>query len=711
MAKHISVKGVVQGIGYGVYPPLPVDFSICPDCERELFHPRDRRYLYPFINCTHCGPGFTILKDIPYDRRNTTMEACSMCDRCRAEYTDPHSRRFQVQAIACPDCGPFVELRETHSQFPTSDPRISSIEIRVSAILKARRLLREGYIVAIKGPGGFHLACDAANPYTLAELRDRKGRSDKPFAVMAADIATVASFCELQRDELGLLTGREKPVVLLKKKLPSPTSFRISELVAPGLDRFGVVLPYTALHHLLLNQTDPILAREPVPPVVVMTGGNVCEEPIAVDNKDALERLSPLADAFLLHTRDIYIRAEDSVVKVDKKNTIYARRARGYAPFRIQLPFEVDSTLAVGGEARNVFCLARDRSAFLSPSIGDMQHPEAHAAFEQGIRHLSHMFEVQPGLVAHDLHPDYFTTRYTEPWAAQRVGIQHQHAHIASCMADNGLDNRQVIGLAFDGAGYGTDGAMWGGEVLLASYAGFERFAHLEYLPLFDDGATLHFPWRTAVGYAYSLHIEVDDLPFLNNIDKRALRQLRQRMDAPGGRLRTSSMGHLFDAVASLIGIRNEATYDSQAALEMEVLSNPHVGAAKSYPYAIDRTRSGKVIRLKKMLSAIVRDIRANESTGMIGAKFHRTISQIALQTCQQARLQTSLREVVLSGDVWQNQILLDLVRDGLKAENFVVYFHQQVPTDDGGLALGQAVIANMKRQAQSRLLQLQEVP
>lgn len=694
-----------------VYPTLPVDLSICPDCERELFHPKDRRYLYPFINCTHCGPGFTILKEIPYERCNTTMEAFSMCDRCRAEYTDPLSRRFQAQPIACPDCGPFVELRETHSQFPTSDPRISSIEIRVSAILKARRLLREGYIVAIKGPGGFHLACDAANPYTLAELRERKGRSDKPFAVMAADVATVLSLCEPQREELALLTGREKPVVLLKKKSPGPSIFRVSELVAPGLDTLGVVLPYTPLHHLLLNQTDPVLAREPVLPLVVMTGGNICEEPIATDNKDALERLSPLADAFLLHNRDIYNRAEDSVVKVDRKNVIYARRARGYAPFLVRLPFEVDSTLAVGGEARNAFCLARDRDGFLSPYIGDMQHAEAHASFEQGIRHLAHIFQVQPELVAHDLHPDYFTTRYTEHPAAQRVGIQHHHAHIASCMADNGLENRQVIGLAFDRAGYGTDGAMWGGEVLLASYADFERFAHLEYLPLPDDGATIPSPWRTAVAYARALHVEVDDLPFLQNIDKRALRQLRQRMDGSGARPRTSAMGYLFDAVASLIGIRNEATYDGQAAIEMEVLSNPHVAAAKSYPYVIDQTTSGRVIRVKKLLSAIVRDVRAHEFAGRIGARFHRTVSEMVVQICSQARERTGVREVVLSGDVWQNQLLLNLVRDKLREENFIVYFHQQVPTDDGGLALGQAVIANIKRQMESSLAQLQEIP
>jgi hydrogenase maturation protein HypF len=692
----------------GAYQPISPDMAICPDCERELFNPKDKRYLYPFINCTHCGPRFTIIKDIPYDRPSTTMANFPMCDHCQAEYSDPLDRRFHAQPIACPECGPFVELRETHSQFPTSGPRISSIEIRTSAILKARRLLREGYIVAIKGLGGFHLACDASNPYTVAELRDRKGRFDKPFAVMAANVTTVAAVCELQKEEQNLLASPEKPIVLLTKKRQTGwQTYHISELVAPNLDNIGVMLPYTPLHHLLLNQTDPILAREPVPPILVMTSGNFSEEPIATDNKDALQRLSPLADAFLLHNRDIHIRSDDSVVRVDQSNITYLRRSRGYAPYPVALPFEVKSTLAVGGELKNTFCLTRDHYAFLSHHIGDVENLETQESFEQGIGHLSHIFRVEPEIIAYDLHPNYFTTEYARHSRLDipRVGVQHHHAHIASCMADNGLDNRRLIGLSFDGTGYGTDGTVWGGEALLASYADFERFAHLEYLPLPGGDSATRSPWRIAAGYAHTLGIDVDNLAFLQNIDKQALRILRQQVEKKLNSPLTSSMGRLFDAVASFIGIRNEVSYEAQAAIEMEVLSKPFVSIAKPYPYVIEETKNGRLIRLRELLSAIIQDVRADESVGMIGARFHQTIAKIAIDICWDAREVTDLNEVALSGGVWQNQILLDLVREGLRQDGFIVYFHQQVPSNDGGLALGQAVIANYAHAERSELV------
>ena len=688
---------------HGAYQPLGADIAICPECERELFNPRDRRYLYPFINCTHCGPRFTIIKNIPYDRPNTTMAGFSMCDRCRTEYGDPLDRHFRAQPIACPECGPFVELRETHSQFPTTDPRISSIEIRTSAILKARRLLREGYIVAIKGLGGFHLACDASNPYTVAELRDRKGRVGIPFAVMAANITAIASVCEMGLEEQRLLTSREKPIVLLTRKKPSPLqTYRVSELVAPNLNTLGMMLPYTPLHHLLLNQTDPVLAREPVPPILVMTSSNFSEEPIAVDNKDALRRLSPLADAFLLHNRDIHIRSDDSVVRVDGGNTTYLRRSRGYAPYPVNLPFEAKPTLAVGSELRNTFCLTRDRYAFLSHHIGDMSKPETHESFIQGVQHLSHIFRVQPEIIAHDLHPNYFSTQYARELDARRVAIQHHHAHIVSCMVDNGLDDRQLIGLSFDGTGYGTDGVTWGGEALIASFAGFKRFAHLEHLPLPGSDAAIRAPWRIAAGYAQALGVDLDGLPFLQNVDKQALLALRRQIEKALNSPLTSSMGRLFDAVASLIGVRNEVTYEAQAAIEMEGLSEPFVSNARSYPYFIDETENGKIIRVYELFQSIAREVSAGVSIGQIGANFHKTIADMAIDVCQRARESTGLNEVALSGGVWQNQILLDLVRDGLRRNEFMVYFHKQVPTNDGGLSLGQAVIANHIRAERS---------
>ncbi|HEY3476191.1 MAG TPA: carbamoyltransferase HypF [Anaerolineales bacterium] len=678
------------------YQPISPDIALCPDCERELFNPKGRRYLYPFINCAYCGPRFTIIKDVPYDRPNTTMGEFPMCSRCRSEYADPTNRHFHAQPIACPNCGPFVELRETHSQFPTANPRILSIEIRTSAILKARRLLREGYIVAIKSLGGFHLACDASNPYTLAELRDRKGRVDKPFAVMAANLTVANAVCELGRQDQRLLTSREKPIVLLAKNKPTGLQlYKVSELVAPNLDSLGVMLPYTPLHHLLLNQTDPVLAREPVPPILVMTSSNFREEPIAIDNKEALQRLSPLADAFLLHNREIHVRSDDSVVRVDNGNVVYLRRSRGYAPYPVKLPFETRPTLAVGTEFKNAFCLTRDRYAFLSHHIGDMGNVESHTSFEQGIRHLCHVFRVRPEIIAHDLHPDYFTTQYARHLAVPLIGVQHHHAHIVSCMVDNGLEDRRLIGLAFDGVGYGADGKIWGGEVMLASFADFERFAHLEYLPSPADDSIPSAPWRIAAGYAHVLGIEVSDLPFLQNVDKQALRLLRQQVDGQFNSSLSSSMGCLFDAVAALIGIRNDVTYEAQAALEMEVLSRPFFADAKPYPYLIEESEAGRIIRLGGLFESIVDNVRAKEPIGWIGARFHQTIVAIALDICKRARLSTGLNEVALSGGVWQNRILLRLARDRLTQVGFVVYVHQQVPANDGGLSLGQAVVAN----------------
>jgi hydrogenase maturation protein HypF len=515
---------------------------------------------------------------------------------------------------------------------------------------------------------------------------------------MAANITAIASVCNLQKEEYRLLTSCEKPIVLLtRKKETGLLNYQVSELVAPNLDTLGVMLPYTPLHHLLLNQTDPVLAREPVPPILVMTSSNFSEEPIAIDNKEALEKLSPLADAFLLHNRDIHIRCDDSVAKVDHNNVVYVCRSRGYAPYPVRLPFEVKPTLAVGAELKNTFCITRDRYAFLSHHIGNMENVATQESFRHGIQHLSHIFHVDPEIVAHDLHPDYFTTQYIHHLMTdvQSIGVQHHHAHIASCMVDNGLDHKRLIGLSFDESGYGTDGAVWGGEVLLASYTDFERFAHLEYLPLPDRHSALPSTWRVAVGYAWALGVDIDGLPFLQNIDKQAVRALRGQVSKQSGLLHCSSMGRLFEATASLIGIRNEVTYEAQAALEMEVLSKPFISTAKPYPFAVTETENGSIIRLKELFSSMVQDLRANESIGVISARFHRSIADISVDVCKRARALTRLSEVALSGGVWQNQILLDLVRDGLKQEGFIVYFHKQVPTDDGGLALGQAVVAN----------------
>jgi hydrogenase maturation protein HypF len=690
----------------GAYHPIPADIAICPECERELFDPRNRRYLYPFINCANCGPRFTIIKDIPYDRQNTTMVEFGMCERCEQEFKDSQDRHFRAQPIACPECGPFVALRDVHTPLLGSASKVSSMEFRTSAILKARRLLREGYILGIKGLGGFHLACDASNSLSVEELRDRKGRIEKPFALMAANMEVVRSICHVSPEEEALLTSREKPIVLLEKKTQNGTVQTVSKWVAPNLDTIGVMLPYTPLHHLLLNQKDLVLEAEPAPSLLVMTSGNFSEEPISTDDEDALVHLSPLVDAFILHNRDIHMRCDDSVVRVahrrlsvnehsDGKNqpssTIYLRRSRGYSPYPVKLPFAIKPTLAVGGEIKNTFCLARDQYAFLSHHIGDMESPGALESFEQGVEHLSHIFRVQPDIIAHDLHPDYASTRYAQHLRVPLTGVQHHHAHIVSCMVDNGLDDRRVIGLAFDGAGYGTDGMIWGGEVLLASFADFKRFAHLEYLPLPGRDPANRIPWSIAAGYAHALDIAIDDLHFLKNIDKQAVSNIRAQVDRSAHPQLTSSIGYLFDAVASLVGVQNDITYEAQAAMELEVLARPFVSIAQSYPYVIDNDGT---IRLKGLLSSLVADIRAQKSIEVIAACFHKTVADMAIDSCVRARRSTSINEVALSGGVWQNQILLSTVKDGLEQAGFVVYFHQQVPTNDGGLALGQAVIA-----------------
>ncbi|MGE5377380.1 MAG: carbamoyltransferase HypF [Bacteroidota bacterium] len=681
----------------GAFQPVSPDVAICPDCERELLDPNDRRYLYSFINCTNCGPRYTIIKDLPYDRPATTMADFPMCDACRAEYEDPTNRRFHAQPVACPDCGPLLQLRGKSER----DPKVVNIDMRWSAIVKARKLLREGRIVAVKGLGGFHLACDATNEAAVAELRRRKGRAGKPFALMFADVKTISQYCLVDKTEMAVLNGHEKPIVLLDKK----NRTGIAPSVAPDMGTLGVMLPYTPMHHLLLNQTDPILQREPAPPVLVMTSGNFSEEPIATDNFDAFDRLAPLADAFLIHNRDIHIRCDDSVVRVDHWQNangtsgpaapvIYLRRSRAYAPYPVQLPFDLVPSLAVGGELKNTFCLTREHYAFLSHHIGDMENVEVYESFEQGVEHLSRLFRVQPQMIAHDMHPGYFTTRYAEEQTdLPRVPVQHHHAHIAACMADNGLTDRQLIGLSFDGTGYGTDGKIWGAEALLASYADFERVAHLEYLPLPGGDTATHFPWRIAVGYSEALGLEVDGLPFLGSLESQALeivrKQVQRKLNAP----ETSSMGRLFDAVACLAGVRNEVTYEAQAAMELEVLSKPYLDNAPVYPFDID----GENIRMTELLRQVIADAGNQKSAGWIGARFHQTLAVMTLELGKQMRDTYGINEVALSGGVWQNQVLLDLARTALRRNGFIVYTHQQTPANDGGLALGQAVVAGFK--------------
>jgi len=717
----------------GDFIPISPDVSVCPDCLGELFTPTDRRYRYPFINCTNCGPRFTIIKGIPYDRPKTTMADFPMCPDCAAEYRNPLDRRFHAQPVACPVCGPKIWLEvPTEDRGPLTDNDLPSTVFRLRSqgndetLHQAQTLLAEGRILAIKGLGGFHLACDAANAEAVAELRRRKLRVDKPFALMMSDIETVERHCLVSDAERELLGSRQRPIVLLERKPDSA----IAREVAPGQNTLGVMLPYTPLHYLLFDRgQDSSLATYQLPPAaLVMTSGNLSEEPIAYTNEEALARLSSLADAFLLHNRDIHMRCDDSVFRVFENRIFESRvsniaprtpspvvrppspyplrRSRGYAPDPIQLPFELPPILAAGPELKNTFCLTRDRYAFLSHHIGDMENYETLQSFEQGIEHFERLFRIRPEAIAHDLHPNYLATRYTLQRAERddlpAIAVQHHHAHIAACMADNGLaGDSPVIGVAFDGTGYGDDGAIWGGEFLLADYRGYERVAHLDYFPLPGGDAAVKHPARTALALLWSLGLDWDErlLPTLEfcGDDRTLLRtQLERRINAP----MTSSMGRLFDAAAALAGVRQRVNYEAQAAIEFEALADPHETGEYRFDGSGPGTRpeQSRRVQVRTGVEMLIADALAGVPLPVISARFHNGIANLVLEKCRQIRVANSLGRVVnqvaLSGGVWQNITLLRRTLSLLESDGFEVYLHHQVPANDGGVALGQAVIA-----------------
>ncbi len=675
----------------GAFQPISPDVAVCPDCLHEMNDPRDRRYRYPFINCTNCGPRFTIIQDIPYDRPQTTMAPFVMCPACAAEYADPANRRFHAQPVACPECGPKIWLEE----FPAAQNGKRSVLISVGeeGLQRARRQLASGKILAIKGLGGFHLACDATQRGAVLELRRRKLRVDKPFAVMMPDFAMVKRHCHVSEAERALLESPAHPIVLLRRRSTS----RIAREVAPGQRTLGVMLPYTPLHHLLLER-----ARD-ISEVLVLTSGNLSEEPICTDNVEARTRLADLADAFLMHDRDIYIRADDSVVRVRRQPLagspesvapLYPlRRARGYSPFPVRLPWPVAPLLAAGAELKNTFCLTHDHYAFLSHHIGDLENYETLQSFEAGIAHFEKLFRVQPAALACDLHPNYLATRYAQERARREnlplFSIQHHHAHLAALMAEHGLDgSHPVIGVAFDGTGYGSDGAIWGGEFLIADYAGFKRAAHLQYFPLPGGDAATRRPARAALGLLHALGLEWDEaLPTHTELcyeDRTALRsQLQHQINSP----LTSSMGRLFDAAAALAGVRQQVNYEAQAAIEFEALADPD--EAGFYPF-----ESGKQINPRPAIEALVSDFRAGVTASRISARFHNGVARMVLETCLRLSDLYDLSEVALSGGVWQNMTLLENTLALLEKAGFTVYLHAQVPTNDGGLALGQAACA-----------------
>jgi len=650
------------------------DVSICDDCRRELFDSRDRRFRYPFINCTNCGPRYTIIDDIPYDRPNTSMRHFTMCPDCQAEYDDPRSRRFHAQPNACAACGPQVQLKtNSGSTVQTAD-----------SIGEAVHALGQGRIVVVKGLGGFHLAVDATQEEAVRRLRKRKHREEKPFAVMSPGIEEIDTYAWITPEEKTLLRSSRRPIVLLKKKEPNA----LAESVAPRNRYFGVMLPYAPLHYLLLASGFKAL---------VMTSGNMTDEPIAIDNEDALERLGRIADFFLFHNRDIYLRSDDSIVRRTNGSNRFLRRSRGYVPMPVFLKASLPPILGCGAELKNTVCLTKGTNAFLSQHIGDLENLQTFDFYTLTIDHLKRILDIEPEWIAHDMHPDYLSTRYAESQQSiKKIPVQHHHAHIVACMAEHQVDG-PLLGFSFDGTGFGADGAIWGGEVLVADHSDFTRAAHLDYVPMPGSTAAIKEPWRMAASYLYRTFgrdMLTMDLPLLAEIGEANLRVILQMIDRELNSPQTSSLGRLFDGVAAMIGIRNRVNFEGQAAMELEMTSDEAVDSIYDFRWTDDRTRR---IDIRPMIAGIVNDLAKGTPRRLIGGKFHQTLIELFTNLALDLRRETGLDRIALSGGVFQNALLLSGFTKSLERNGFTVYTHRVVPSNDAGISLGQAVAAAAK--------------
>jgi len=667
---------------------IPADAATCVDCLRELLDPRDRRYRYPFLNCTNCGPRFTITRRIPYDRPQTSMAAFPMCAACQAEYDDPLNRRFHAQPNACWDCGPKVWLVDPEGKdLPADDPVAACID-----------RLMAGQIIAIKGIGGFHLAVDATNEFAVMRLRERKHRYGKPLAVMVRDIDAAREICVLSPEEEALLQTAPRPIVLACAR----DRKAIAPAVAPGIPWLGVFLPYAPLQHLLF--------ADPRVQALVMTSANLSEEPIAIDNDEARTRLKDIADAVLLHNREILQRCDDSVAAVVDGAPQLVRRARGFVPLAVELPLrlELDAPplLAVGGHLKSVFALARGRYAYQSQHLGDLENLSGLEFFKESLDHLMRTFEITPQTVVHDLHPGYLSTAWAKEWAQERglplIGVQHHHAHIAGCMAEHALDG-PVIGLALDGTGYGTDGRIWGGEVLVARLDGFERFAHLEYVPMPGGDAAVREPWRMALAHLRAAGFDVTSADILDRLGatEREARLLARMMERGINAPLTSSLGRLFDAVAAVVLNRRVVDYEAQAAIELEGMAVDEPDHGDGYPIAIEgenwEKREPLRMNVAPLWAELLRDLRGGVIKARMAARFHAGVANGFTRVAAVARAATGISTVALSGGVMHNRRLARMLRMKLEAEGFHVYQHCRVSPGDGGLSYGQAAAAAAK--------------
>jgi hydrogenase maturation protein HypF len=679
----------------GSFTLLSPDVAVCDDCLKEMFDKNDRRYLYPFINCTNCGPRYSITRSVPYDRANTTMKAFRMCRECSTEYGNPADRRFHAQPDACPICGPHVTLRACGGVIvdESGDP-----------IAEAIRLLKEGRIVAVKGLGGFHIACDAANADAVKRLRERKRRSNKPFALMAPDIGRIKKFCHVSEEEERLLPSMRRPIVLLEKRGDNA----LPEEVSPNNRHIGFMLPYTPLHHLLFRYpsetgSEVISHFE----ALVMTSGNISEEPIVIDNDEAVAKLSGIADAFLVHNRDIFMRVDDSVLKSDKgaagiswssdtpRSPSFIRRSRGYVPDPIPLIEDGPDVLGCGADLKNTFTITKGRYAIPGQHIGDMENYETLNFFEETLRNIKAVYRAEPVAIGHDLHPGYLSTQWAlRQQGVERIGIQHHHAHIASVMAEKGISEK-VIGVAFDGTGYGEDGTLWGGEFLISDTKGFRRAGHLDYVPLPGGEMAIREPWRIAVSCVKKAAGKevIDYLKPAGFIEKYGNEKIQTILKICGEKTLaplSSGAGRLFDAVAALTGVCYRNTFEGEAAIALESLVLDDV--LEDYPVDIS-FRDPMVIDFSMVILSILKDIEAGEDRRVISSKFHNTVASAIVAVVLKLSAVTGIRKVVLSGGVFQNACLAERVMRGLMPEGLNIYTNEQVPCNDGGISLGQAFI------------------
>jgi hydrogenase maturation protein HypF len=729
-----TIRASTDAAGGLPFTLVSPDVSICDDCLKEMLDPADRRYLYPFINCTNCGPRYSITRSIPYDRPNTTMADFTQCPDCLAEYHDPRNRRFHAQPNACPVCGPRVQFRVRGSEFGVDGGE---------AIRKAIEVLQNGGIVALKGIGGLHVACDATNDEAVKRLREKKRKSNKPFAVMAPSIDSAQQFCMISEDEKKLLLSSRRPVVLLRKRMDCP----LSDCVSPSNQFIGVMLPYTPLHHLLFYRPPDVSSKIEGPyfAALVMTSGNLSEEPIVRDNEEAVMKLAGITDGFLLHNRDIFMRVDDSVVRVmspefgvrskqlasnpahtfspnselrtTNSELSFIRRSRGYAPDPIMLSAEGPEVMGCGADLKNTFTLTKGKFAIMSQHIGDMENYETVKFFEESFANLKAVYRADPKVIVHDLHPGYLSTQWainhselrTPNSEIKRVGIQHHYAHIGSVMAERGID-REVIGIALDGTGYGLDGNLWGGEFLIAGIDGFERAGQFQYVPLPGGEAAIREPWKTAVSYIVCAAKErawefLDKAGFVHRYGRDILERVATVSLSKELSPLSSGAGRLFDAVSSLLGICDENSFEGEAAMALESWTRD--GIEGEYPVEFMREKGYTVINFDATLIALINDIYRTVGKEIIATKFHNTVCSVIRSMAGSLSGHCSTTEVALGGGTFQNQYLLNRTARLLSSDGMNVFINRKVPCNDGGISLGQAYLVR-ERLKKSGVLPIQ---